>query len=516
MGMIDTNRANKVIDFVQTLKHTGDFFGQPFILLDWQIEAIREVYGTTENGKRKYKMAYLEIPKKNGKTEVVAALAIFHLVCDPPGGQVVCAAAERDQASLVFNAAKDMISQSKVLSKLLKVKDSIKQIVNTSKHSTLKVLSSEAYSKHGLNPSVVIVDELHAHKKRDLWDTLTFGSGAARSEQLIWCITTAGDDPDRKSVAWEVHERAAKVMAGETEDPTLFAKIYCAPDDCDIYDEKNWYLANPSLGHTIDIEAVRLEAAQAKNSEASERLFRWLRLNQWVALKRIGWLPITLWDATEGSWNANELIGEECYVGVDLSTRTDLTGLALLFPPQHGHGWRFILDSYMPLDNIKEKSRTDHVPLDQWATHGYVNATPGDVVDYGYLAQRIVQHERRYKIKYFCADPWRVEYLRQLLPYASQQKFVEIPQSMAGMSAGMGELERLFRAHEIEHAHNPLGRWTFGNVVVAMDGNENIKPMKSKSIDRIDPIVALINAMAGAIRLEPKRSIYESRGMRMV
>ena len=516
MGVIETGRAQKVIEFVQTLKHTGDFFGKPFNLLPWQIEVLNEVYGTVSDGRRKYKTAYLEIPKKNGKSELVAALAIYHLVCDPLGGQVLCAAAERKQASLVYNAAKDMISQSKVLLKMLKVRDSTKEIINTNKHSTMAVLSSEAYSKHGLNPSVVIVDELHAHKKRDLWDTLTFGSGSAREEQLVWCITTAGDDPDRKSVGWEIHEKAQRIIDGELTDPTFYAKIYSVSEDSDIFDEGNWYKANPSLGVIIKIEDVRQEALAAQNSEASEKLFRWLRLNQWVALKRIGWLPITLWDKTQGEWSRADMLKRDCYVGIDLSSTTDLTAITTLFPPQGNEGWRFFVDAWIPEDNMKERENRDHVPFSRWVKAGHIHATPGNVVDFAYLANHIEKLSMDYKVKYFCGDPWHLEVLRQMLKSEEQSKFIQIPQTMAGMSPAMHELEKLFMNGGISHEANPMGRWTFGNVIVATDGNENKKPMKNKSIDRIDPICALIDAMAAAIKLEPKRSVYEDRGLRVI
>ncbi len=518
MALNDNVSAIKAIEFVQTLKHTGDFFGKPFILMPWQTEVLSSVYGNVdENGKRIYKTAYLEVPKKNGKSELVAALAIYHLVCDPPGGQICCAAAERKQATLVYNAAKDMIEQSKVLTKILKVRDSTKEILNIKRHSSLSVLSSEAYSKHGLNPSVVIIDELHAHKKRDLYDTLTFGTGAAREEQLIWIITTAGDDPDHKSVAWEVHETARKILEGEAVDPSFYAKIYSAPDDCDIYDEKNWHLANPSLGVTISIDSVRAEALKAQNSEANEKLFRWLRLNQWVQVKDIGWLPQSLWDATVGEWNKADMLGRPCYIGIDLSTTTDLTAMAVLFPPYEDDSqWKFFVDSWIPEDNMRERERRDGVPFSRWIQNGYVRATPGDVVDYSYLAHYIEDAAKDYQVSYYCGDPWHLEMLRQLLPEEEQVKFVQIPQTMSGMSTAMHELGRMFREGSISHTANPCGRWAFGNVVIATDGNENMKPMKNRSRDRIDPICALIDAMAAAIKLEPKRSVYETRGLRIV
>lgn len=513
--MVDKKRAMEPIQFIQYLHLTGDYHGRPFILQPWQVEVISAVYGTLkEDGYRQYNYAYLEIPKKNGKTETTAALAIYHLVCDKPGGQIYCCAAEREQASLVYRAAKQMIEQDEELEAILNVVDSKKEIHNRNTGTYLKVLSAEAYSKHGVNPTVVIFDELHAQQKRDLWDFMTFGSGSARKEPLYWVITTAGDDPDKHSIGWEIHEKALKIRDGELTDPTWYVKIYGAPDDVDIFDEKVWYECNPNLGVSIDIEAVRKEALAARNSEKVERLFRWLRLNQWVSLKKISWLPITLWDHTIGKWDRTELLKKRCYVGIDLSSKIDLTAIALLFPPQDGiDDWRFLFDAWIPEDNMKERITRDHVPYDLFVKEEHIHVTSGNVVDYAIIKNHIEKLELLYDVRYYCGDPWHLEVLRQLLNLDIQQRIIEIPQTMAGMSVGMGELERLFRSQQITHTLNPLGRWCFGNVVIATDGNENTKPMKNKSIERIDPIVALINAMATAVRFEQKRSVYETRGM---
>lgn len=515
--MFDAERAREHTEFLELLKLTGDFFGQPFRLLPWEREVIEQVYGNVEeDGRRKYQYAYLEIPKKNGKTELIASLAIDHGLNDGPSGQIYCCAAEREQASLVYMAAKQKIEQDEYLESVFRVVDSKKEIHNRETGTFIKVLSAEAYSKHGLNPTVVIFDELHALQKRDLWDVMTFGSGAARKEQLVWIITTAGDDPDRKSIGWEKHEYATKVLSGEIDDPTWFVRIYAAPESADIFDENVWRACNPSIGVTIDIENVRKEALAAKNSESAEKLFRWLRLNQWVALKRVGWLPITLWDRTQRDWTREKLRGRRCYVGLDLSSVGDLTATAALFPPENGgEPWRFFLDAWIPEENMPEREARDHVPFRAWVKHGYVRATPGESVDYGCIAAHLDGLMRDYAVEYICADKWRIEFLAALMDAeVPEKKIITIPQTIEGMSPAMKELERMFHAGEIEHDENPCGRWCFGNVVVAMDGNENMKPHKGRSIDRIDPIVALINAMAAALRLEKKRSIYESRGLR--
>jgi len=514
--MFNQGLADQHIEFLQLLKLTGDFYGQPFRLLPWQKDVISQVYGTVKpNGLRQYRYAYLEIPKKNGKTELIASLAIDHCLNDAPSGQIYCCAADREQASLVFNAAVQKIQQDRCLSRIFKIVESQKRFYNTETKTFVKVLSAEAYSKHGLNPTVVIFDELHALQNRDLWDVMTFGTGAAREEQLVWVITTAGDDPDHKSIGWEQHDYASKVRDGEIKDPTWFVRIYGAPEDADIFDEAVWFAANPSLGTTISLDNVRAEALAAKNSESAERLFRWLRLNQWVSIKRVGWLPITLWDKTQADFDRESLRGRPCYLGLDLSSTTDLTAIAALFPPRDGETlWRFFIEAFIPELNMKEREQRDHVPFRQWVDHGFVQATPGDSIDYGSIAVRLARMVREYDVKHICADPWRVEALEAHMDETVSDKVVRIPQTIEGMSPAMKEIERMMRGGEIVHGANPCGRWTFGNVIVSMDGNENLKPNKARSLERIDPIVALINAMAGAIRLENKSSVYERRGLR--
>lgn len=513
--MHDKQRALDVIEFIQMLHHTGDFYGQPFLLLDWQYQVIWDVYGTlNDRGYRQYQYGYLEIPKKNGKTELVAALGLYHLFNDPPSGQIYCCAAEKDQAGLVYRAAKQMIEQDSALQEIAKVVDSKKEIHNRDTGTFIKVLSAEAYSKHGLNPTVVIFDELHAQPNRDLWDVMTFGVGAARKEPLWWVITTAGDDPDRHSIGWEVHEYARRLIDGEILDPIWYAKIYCAAEDDDIFDESVWHKANPSLGHTIGIEKVRQEAVGARNDEAKEKLFRWLRLNQWIALKVIGWLPLTLWDKTVGKWGSSELVGKRCYLGLDLSSTIDLTAAALLFPPQEGiDDWRVLFEAWIPADKMKERIKRDKAPFERWVKNKFLYATPGDVVDYDFVRARIEAMAMQYQIKYLCTDPWNSRMLTQQLA-KSEIESLEVPQTIAGMSSGMKEIERLLRAGQMSHEENPVARWCFGNVAIAVDGNENIKPMKNKSKDRIDVIVALINAMNIAIRQEDDNFVYNTRGMR--
>lgn len=508
----DEDRALETIEFLELLHGVDDFHGQPLVLLDWQRSFLKDVYGTiNEQGYRQFRFAYLEMPKKNGKTTMIAGLSLKHLVLDPPGGQIYCCAADREQAGLVYMAAVGMIDQEPELAETLKVLDSRKEIINRITGTKFKVLSAEAYTKHGINPTVVIFDELHAQPNRDLWDVMTFGAGAARKEPLWLVITTAGDDPDRHSIGYEIHEKALKLRSGELVDPTWYVRIYGIPDDYgmdpdkpeeDIYDESLWYEINPSLGHTISIESVRSEAVAARNSAASEKLFRWLRLNQWISLKKVGWMPLSLWDETTGTWDESELIGKKCYPGLDLSSTTDITADCYLFPPQPGlPDWRFIIDAWIPEENMRERVRVDKVPYDRFVEKRYLQTTPGNVIDYDFVEASIMERSKQFDIQALGTDQWNSRMLSQRLMRGGVET-IEIPQTMEYLSPAMKLIEQLMKRGLMTHAVNPLARWCWGNVVVAVDGNENIKPMKNKSKERIDLVVALIISMATAMQYE--------------
>jgi phage terminase large subunit-like protein len=496
-----TERAMFATQFVELLKLTDDFYGQPFKLLNWQHDPVYEFYGRVkQNGLRKYQYMYLEVPKKNGKSPLGAALALYHTYADGAyHGEVYNCAADRAQASIVFDVAVEMIDQSTALKKRTRYTASKKEIYDKESRTTYKVLSAEAFTKHGIKPTCVVFDELHAQPNRDLWDVMTFGAGSARKEPVWIILTTAGDDPDRKSIGWEIHEYARKVILGEINDPVWLAKIYGAPEEADIFDENTWHQVNPSLGHTINIETVRQEALSARNSEASERLFRWLRLNQWVSVKRVGWQPLTLWDTTTGKWDLSELVGKRCYPGLDLSSTTDITGACYLFPPQDGiPDWRAIFDAWIPEDNMKERVRRDKVPYDRWVNQKHMHATPGNVVDYEFVEAQLLAANKKYNIQTLGTDPWNSRMLTQRLMREGIE-VIEITQDMKHMSPAMKMLERLMKRGEFTHEENPVARWCWGNVAVAVDGNENIKPMKNKSVDRIDLTVAMINAMITAM-----------------
>lgn len=523
--MFSEENAAFVCDFLECLTvPDGGQAGQPFRLMDWQRETIREFYGESRaDGLRKYQYLYLEIPKKNGKTGLAAGLGLYHTFADGEiSGEVYAVAADKDNAGIVFRAALGMLEACPPLRKRARVVESQKVIKDLTTGTVFRVLSAEAYSKHGYKPSCVIFDELHAQPNRELWDIMTFGAGAARRQPVWIVLTTAGNDPDRNSIGWEIHQKAKDILAARAGDPEkldnpAWLPVIYAYEGEDIYNEDHWFEANPSLkyGWALSVDKVRQEAIDARQSPAVERLFRWLRLNQWVSTKEEGWLPLDLWDATEDE-DVSDLIGRECYAGMDLSSTTDLTALALIFPPKDGGPWRTLFRAWIPGESMRERERRDHVPFSDWVRRGYVVATEGNAVDYTRVRDEISELRKKYKVLALGTDPWNSRMLTQEL-MADGLEVVEIPQTMAGMSPAMKDMERLLRMGQMRHEKTPAGRWCFGNVRLAVDGNENVKPMKNRSIDRIDITVAWINAVAMARqKMSMIPGVYARRGPRFI
>jgi phage terminase large subunit-like protein len=516
--MYNRAKADHAVQFIQNLKHTkGRWAGVSFDLLPWQDKIISEVFGTVKkDGYRQYKTAYIEIPKKNGKSELAAAVALYLLAGDgEPGAEVYGCASDRQQASIVFDVAVQMVEQSPALKKRIKPVLSQKRLVYMPTNSFYQVLSSEVYSKHGLNVHGVVFDEIHAQPNRGLWDVMTKGSGDARTQPLYFVITTAGDDPDRTSIGWEVHKKAVDILAGTREDKTFYPVIYGVDEADDWEDEKNWKKANPSLGHTIILENVRSFYADAKENPADEKSFRQLRLNQWVKFKTTKWVPLSKWIACNFSiWQPDDLKGRECYGGLDLSKKLDITAFVLLFPPIEADPlWRVLWNFWIPEDSMKERVKRDRVPYDRWVREGWIKTTPGNVIDYAFIEADIVKQRDKYKIKEIGFDPWDAMQTSLKLNDAGLT-MAEIRQGFKSMSPAMKELEKLIEGRQIDHGGNPVANWMFGNMDVKQDENDNVRPIKGKKTERIDGIVALINALARAVLYINKPPVYEKRGMR--
>lgn len=514
--MFDQARADRAVAFIESLKHTKDpWYGVNFDLQDWQYEFISDVFGHVKtDGYRQYNTAYLEVPKKNGKTDMAAACGLYLTCADGEhGAEVYGAAADRQQASIAFDVAVEMVDQSPALKKRIKLVLSQKRMIYLPTKSFYQVLSAEAYTKHGFNTHGVIFDELHAQPDRELYDILTKGSGDARMQPLFLLITTAGDDPDRKSIGWEVHQKAVSVLKGTKKIDNFYAKIYGVDESADWESEEEWKKANPSLGHNLRMETFRAWYQEAKGNPAEERLFRQLRLNQWMKFKTTKWISLEKWDESAGMVVPSLLKKRKCYGGLDLSSTTDISAYSLVFPPSDDDPlWRVLWEFWIPEENIKARVQKDGVPYDAWVKSGLIKTTPGNVIDYEFIHKEVVRTRDLYDIQEIGFDPWHALQLSLKLDDAGLN-MVEVRQGMKSMGPPMKALGKLVLGKELAHSANPVARWMFGNLEVKIDENENVRPVKGKGIERIDGIVAMIMGIARAI-VHEQENIYNQRGMR--
>jgi phage terminase large subunit-like protein len=495
------SQASRKVRLINQLTHTkGPAAGQLFHLRRWQErEIIRPLFATDRAGRRIYRTCLLMMPRKNGKTELAAALAIDGLLFDGEhGAEVYSAAADKDQAALVFNVAAQMIRNDAVLLSQVEIVDSQKRIVHRKSGSFYRAISAEAYSKHGFNASRVIYDELHAAQSRDLWDVLTSSTGA-RDQPLVIAISTAGYD--RHSILWELYQHAKKVREDPTLDPTFLAVLYEAPADADWTDPAVWKLANPALGDFRSLEEMTIACARAKEIPAQENTFRRLYLNQWTE-QASRWLSLASWDACAGIGAEPEarLLGRRCYVGLDLSSTKDLTAIVGVFPDASGSGFDVRAHFFLPADSLPERVRRDRAPYDQFARAAWLTLTPGNVVDYEAVRATLNTWATLYDVREIAFDPWNAT---DLVTRLQGDGFTCAPmrQGFPTLSAPSKALETAILSRALRHDGNPVLRWNVANVSIETDAAGNIKPSKDKSTERIDGVVALIMAIDRLQRL---------------
>ena len=426
--------------------------------------------------------------------------------------QVYGCAADRQQASIVFEVAADMIRMCPALNRRCKILTATKRIVYTPTNSFYQVLSAEAYSKHGFNIHGVVFDELHTQPNRKLFDVMTKGSGDARTQPLYFLITTAGTDTH--SICYETHQKAKDILEGRKVDPTFCPVIYGADEGDDWTDPKVWKKANPSLGITVDIEKVRAACESAKQNPAEENSFRQLRLNQWVR-QAVRWMPMEKWDKCAFAVNEEDLEGRVCYGGLDLSSTTDITAFVLVFPPRTEDEKYIILPYFwIPEDNLSLRVRRDHVPYDLWERQGFLQTTEGNVVHYGYIEQFIERLGKRFNIREIAYDRWGAV---QMIQNLEGMGFTVVPfgQGFKDMSPPTKELMKLVLEERIAHGGHPALRWMMDNIYIRTDPAGNIKPDKEKSTEKIDGAVTTIMALDRAIRCgnDTSESVYDSRGI---
>ncbi|MFI3108385.1 terminase large subunit [Streptococcus suis] len=510
----DKVKADRAVTFINNLSHTkGKWAGKRFDLLPWQEQIVRDLFGIVkEDGNRQFLTAYIEIPKKNGKSELAAAIALYLLYADnEASAEVYGAACDRNQASIVFDVAKQMVQMSRPLEKRSKIMGATKRIVNYSNAGFYQVLSAETGTKHGLNVSGLVFDEIHAQPNRHLYDVLTKGSGDAREQPLFFIITTAGTD--RNSICYELHTKALDILNGRKKDTSFYPVVYGLSDEDDWNDEENWRRANPSLGHTIGIDRVREAYQQALDNPAEENVFKQLRLNMWTS-SSVAWIPEHVYAKGNDPIQYESLKGRSCYAGLDLSSTSDITALVLVFPPRFEEENYIVLPYFwLPEDTLELRCRRDHVLYNVWERQGYIKTTEGNVVHYGFIEKFIEDLSEIYHIKEIAYDRWNATQMVQNLE-GMGLNMVPFGQGYKDMSPPSKELYKLLMEGKIQHGGHPVLKWMGQNVVMRQDPAGNIKPDKEKSVEKIDGIVALIMGLDRCIRHQTDEgSVYDERGI---
>jgi phage terminase large subunit-like protein len=495
--------AHAVAFFAELLVHTkGDWSRRPFVLADWErTEIVEPLIGTVEwdptreRYVRRYRELYLSTGRKNGKTEIVAGLMLY-LLCadDEDGAELYGLALDKDQASLAFNVAARMVALSPPLAARLAVLRAARRIVDEQTASFWAVMAGDAMGNLGPNPHAAYIDELLAQPSRDLYDALRTGFGT-RAQPLMILTTTADNDP----TGFAASERAwSEKVADDPElDHGRLVVLHAVPIDADWADERNWYLANPALGDYLSLATLRGEYVKTLSNPAAERAFRQFRCNQQGS--RAGRaINLPTWDQAPAGPDADELLGRECYAGLDLASTIDLASYCLDFPlddGEHAAIWRV----FTPEARLADLDRRTGGKASAWAESGELTVTDGDVIDYGAIVAAMTADRALYDIREVAFDRWGATQLSTSL-LDDGWPLVQMGQGFATMSGPTKELLRLIAARTYRHRHNPVVRWQADNLVTRTDPAGNIKPDKSRSADKIDSLVAAIMALDRAIR----------------
>lgn len=463
--------------------------GKPLELEEWQRFIVGNIFGwkRKDNGLRKYQYFYIQVARKNGKSTLMAFIGLYVLVCDgEAGAEIYSAATKKDQAKIIFDEAKNMVNSSPELKKLLTV--FVNNISFDSELSKFEPLSSDYDSLDGLNVHLGLIDELHAHKNGGVFDILDSAKGA-REQPIIGAITTAGNNP--QSYCKKRYDYYKNILYGTIENEDTF--IYIAePDKGDDWtDESTWIKSNPNLGISVNIEDMRAMCKTARELQSAQNEFKCKKLNIWVSAA-VAWANMQSWIECPIPFDKDYLLGKRCYAGCDLTMRGDLASVDLEFPLENGY-YAVIHQSFMPEERVYENSRRDNVDYQAWIDAGYIIATPGTVVDFDFIEDYIRKQAELYDIVEVCLDPWNAT---QLMSHLIDEGFtvVETRMGYKTLSEPTKDLEGLILAKKIIHFNDPVLTWAIGNVVVQSDVNANVRPVKLKAGNKIDPAMALIIA----------------------
>ncbi len=533
----DPAAGQRVITFIERFcrHHKGEWAGQQFQLCAWQKFCIMVTYGwKRHDGTRRFRISYREVARKNGKTEQAAAEATYLEIADgEEGAEVYSTATKEDQAKIVWQAADEMVKRSPELSRWILRRN--KALICERMTATFKPLGSDSETQDGLNPHGHICDEMHAHKKRGMWDVMITGQ-AARRQPLNIVITTAGIfDPE--SIGWELHQHAQQVLDGVIDDDTFFAIIYAGDAEEGTKGMKGykpadnwqhpvtWWKANPNLGISVKEEYLVAQCKSAQTQPSFLNTFLRLHCDQWTQ-QLTRWIPMELWNACDDmvDQTLERYRGRVAYLGLDLSTKLDICAETICIPPDvEGLPYDFIWRFWVPEGTVRKRVQKAQVPdYTPWIRDGWLTMVPGDVIDYDFIKKEILLQRTIVNIRQVGYDPWNATQFAQQLGFegfssdehVEQEQLVELRQGMKTMSEPCKEFEKLIVSQQLRHGGNPVMKWMIDNVVVRRDANDNIAPDKKSASGKIDGVVTAIMALSRAILSPlPPPSIYESRGI---
>lgn len=512
VGFGSIAKAERAIRFFSFLKHSkGEWAGTQFALSDWQQFILWCLFGWRRaDGFRRFRMAYEEVARKNGKSTFAAGIGLELFAGDgEPGAEVYTAATKRDQARIVHSEAVRMVKASPDLKTLIAVlKDNLFLEETASKFVPL---GADSDTLDGLNPHGAIVDELHVHKTRGLLDVLDSATGSRR-QPLIFIITTAG--AGRIGVCWDMHAYSEKVLEGIIQDDTFFAIIYAIDEEDDWRDPKNWPKANPGLGVSVKIDDLERKARKADQMPTFQNEFLRKHMNRWTEQAQ-RWIRMDKWRMCKSPMADIDLSGRRCFLGLDLSTKLDITAAVYCFPPTEAdRRWRYKGRFWVPEETAASRESNDKVPYKTWGEQGFLFLTPGNVIDYDYIQAQIETDAKLWDVQEIGFDPFNATQLVLKLQ-AQGMTVVEVNQRFKDLNSPSKELEKQIVHGDFAHDGNPVLDWMASNVAAETDSAGNIKPSKSKSTEKIDGIAAIVTALARAMFSDTNEtSVYETRGLR--
>lgn len=502
--------------FEQFLRHSkGEWAGRTFALEPWQQFVLAMIFGWKRaDGTRRFRTAYIEIPRKNGKSALSAGIGLFLMAADgEPGAEVYSVATKRDQAALVHTDARRMVEQSPELRRFVKRFRNNLHVEET--YSKFEPLSADHDSLDGLNVHGAICDELHAWRHREMWDVIETATGSRR-QPLMVAITTAGFD--RRSLCWQLHDYSEKLARQVVKDDSFLGIVFSIDEGDDWEEEATWFKANPNLGVSKKIDDMRRLATRAKAMPAQLNAFLRLHLNVWTQAES-RWVDRREWDACgeRALPSLDDLKGRRCYGGLDLASTSDVSALVWVFP---GEGkqepWWVLPRFWIPDEAIYKRSKRDRVPYEAWLRDGLIFATSGNRTDYDFIEAQILEDVGNFEVAEIAFDPWNATAVSNHLldqgvaMVEFRQGFVSMNPAMKAFDVGLGD-------RRIGHAGNLVLTWMADNLVVKMDPAGSIKPDKDRSTEKIDGMVALVMAYYRATLGQGSRpSVYEDRGIRFL